>query len=97
MRKEIPAGVLEMLAVPGLRPDKVLRLYNALGITSLAELEQAAREDRIKTRRDLGVRCRQRFSEASQSPAVAKAVSTYTARQVFSKTQNEACNRRIRS
>ena len=27
MRKEIPAGVLEMLAVPGLRPDKVLKLY----------------------------------------------------------------------
>jgi hypothetical protein len=48
MRKEIPAGVLEMLAVPGLRPDKVLKLYKTLGITSLADLEQAAREDRIK-------------------------------------------------
>jgi DNA polymerase (family 10) len=54
MRKEIPAGVLEMLAVPGLRPDKVLRLYKALGITSLADLEQAAREDRIKGAKGLG-------------------------------------------
>ena len=27
LRKEIPAGVLELLSVPGLRPDKVLRLY----------------------------------------------------------------------
>ncbi len=54
MRKEIPAGVLEMLAVPGLRPDKVLRLYKALGITSLADLEQAAREDRIKAAKGLG-------------------------------------------
>jgi DNA polymerase (family 10) len=26
LRKEIPAGVLEMLSVPGLRPEKVLRL-----------------------------------------------------------------------
>jgi DNA polymerase (family X) len=33
MRKEIPAGVLEMLAVPGLRPEKVLKLYKTLGIT----------------------------------------------------------------
>src|SRR5512133_144774 len=27
MRKEIPEGVLEMLAVPGLRPEKVLKLH----------------------------------------------------------------------
>jgi hypothetical protein len=39
MRKEVPAGVVEMLAVPGLRP-----------------LEQAAREDRIKSV-DAGARC----------------------------------------
>jgi DNA polymerase (family 10) len=54
MRKEIPAGVLEMLAVPGLRPDKVLKLYKELGITSVAELEQAAREDRLKRVKGLG-------------------------------------------
>jgi DNA polymerase (family X) len=54
MRKEIPAGVLEMLAVPGLRADKVLKLYKSLGITSLADLEQAAREDRIKGAKGLG-------------------------------------------
>jgi DNA polymerase (family 10) len=48
LRKEIPAGVLELLSVPGLRPEKVLRLYKDLGITSLAELEVAAKEDRIK-------------------------------------------------
>jgi DNA polymerase (family 10) len=29
MRKEIPAGVLEMLTVPGLRADKVLKLLGA--------------------------------------------------------------------
>ena len=36
LRKEIPAGVLEMLTVPGLRPEMVLRFYKELGITSLA-------------------------------------------------------------
>ncbi|KRQ01801.1 DNA polymerase [Bradyrhizobium yuanmingense] len=54
LRKEIPAGVLEMLAVPGLRPEKVLRLYRDLGITSLAELEAAANDDRIKKAKGLG-------------------------------------------
>jgi DNA polymerase (family 10) len=52
--KEVPAGVLEMLTVPGLRPDKVLRLYKDLGITSLAELEAAAKDDRVKKAKGLG-------------------------------------------
>jgi DNA polymerase (family 10) len=55
LRQDIPAGVLEMLAVPGLRPEKVLRLYKDLGITSLAELEAAAKDDRIKKAKGLGV------------------------------------------
>ena len=46
--------MLEMLTVPGLRPEKVLRLYKDLGITSLAELEAAARDDRIKKAKGLG-------------------------------------------
>jgi DNA polymerase (family 10) len=54
MRREIPAGVLEMLSVPGLRPDKVLKLYKQLGIASLNELEAAARQDRIKSVKGLG-------------------------------------------
>ncbi|MCK1741275.1 DNA polymerase/3'-5' exonuclease PolX [Bradyrhizobium sp. 139] len=54
LRKEIPEAVLEMLAVPGLRPEKVLRLYQDLGITSLAELEAAAKDDRIKKAKGLG-------------------------------------------
>src|SRR3954452_7555369 len=54
LRKEIPAGVLEMLAIPGLRPDKVLRLYKDLGITSLSELESAAKDNRIKKAKGLG-------------------------------------------
>ncbi len=48
LRKEIPAGVLQIMTVPGLRPEKVLRLYRDLGITSLAELEAAAKDDRIR-------------------------------------------------
>jgi DNA polymerase (family 10) len=54
MRKEMPAGVLEMLAVPGLRPDKVLKLYRDLAVTSLAELEDAARSDLIAKSKGLG-------------------------------------------
>ena len=54
LRKEVPAGVLEMLAVPGLRPEQVLKLHQKLGIGSLAELEAAARADRIGREKGLG-------------------------------------------
>ena len=54
LRKEIPASVLEMLTVPGLRPEKILRLYKDLGITSLAQLDAAAKEDRIRKTKGLG-------------------------------------------
>jgi DNA polymerase (family 10) len=96
MRKEIPAGVLEMLAVPGLRPDKVLKLYKELGITSLAELEQAAREDRIKRAKGLGGALQRRFCRTSPSCAAARAAATYTGRRSCLKTRSAACARRIR-
>jgi DNA polymerase (family 10) len=44
MRKDVPEGVLEMLAVPGLRPDKVLKLYKELGLRSLDELSKLPRQ-----------------------------------------------------
>src|SRR3954466_15084493 len=69
LRKEIPEGVLEMLSVPGLRPEKVLRLYKDLGITSLAELEAAAKDDRIKKAKGLGPSLQ---TKILQSLAIAK-------------------------
>jgi DNA polymerase (family X) len=54
MRKEIPSSVLDMLTIPGLRPDKVIKIYNELGITSLEELEEAAREGRLQKVKGLG-------------------------------------------
>jgi DNA polymerase (family 10) len=50
----VPEGVLELFAIPGLRPDKILKLHQELGISSLAELEKAASEDRIRKVKGLG-------------------------------------------
>jgi DNA polymerase (family 10) len=51
LRKEIPEG---MLTIPGLRPDKVLKLHKTVGINSLAELEEAAKAGRIRAAKGLG-------------------------------------------
>jgi DNA polymerase (family 10) len=47
LRKEVPDGVLELFAILGIRPDKILKLHHELGISSLTELEAAAKEDPI--------------------------------------------------
>jgi DNA polymerase/3'-5' exonuclease PolX len=54
MREEIPAGVLDMPTIPSLRADKVLKIYNELGILSLEALEEAAREGRLEKVKGLG-------------------------------------------
>ena len=54
LRKEVPAGVLELFSIPGLRPDKILKLHQELGVCSLADLETAAKDDRIRKTKGLG-------------------------------------------
>ena len=47
LRIELPPGLLELQRVPDLGPKKLAALQEALGIRSLAELEQACREGRV--------------------------------------------------
>ena len=51
---KIPDGVLDMLSIPGLRPEKVIKLYRELGIKTVDELEAAAKADKIKGVKGLG-------------------------------------------
>ena len=45
--KAIPAGVREMLEIPGLGPRKVRALWQDLGLVGIGELEYACRENRL--------------------------------------------------
>ena len=54
MRADVPESVLEMLTIPGLRPEKVLKLHKELGIDTIDELEAAAKQDRLKSVKGLG-------------------------------------------
>ncbi|MBE9504974.1 MAG: nucleotidyltransferase domain-containing protein, partial [Proteobacteria bacterium] len=46
--KELPSGLLDMLKVSGIGPKKVKVIYEVLAVSSLDELEEAAREGRLK-------------------------------------------------
>ncbi|MGI9861856.1 helix-hairpin-helix domain-containing protein [Moorella naiadis] len=54
LRQEVPAGLREMLAIPGLGSRTIRQIRQGLGITTLADLEKAAREKRIRTLPGLG-------------------------------------------
>ncbi|GEP59888.1 DNA polymerase/3'-5' exonuclease PolX [Reyranella soli] len=54
MREEVPAGVLDMLRVPGLRRERVQKLYKELGLKSVADLEDAARSGRLAATKGFG-------------------------------------------
>ena len=54
MRAEVPTSVLELLAIPGLRPPRVLDLYHKLGIANVEELEAACRQNRLKAAKGFG-------------------------------------------
>src|SRR6266480_226129 len=47
LRQQIPAGVRQMMAIPGLGPKKAMVLYEELGIGSIEELMDAVHEERL--------------------------------------------------
>ncbi|MDN5348103.1 MAG: polymerase [Clostridia bacterium] len=48
LRREIPSGLRQMLAIPGLGAKSVRLLYEHLHVTTLDELEEAARSKRVR-------------------------------------------------
>jgi len=48
LRERYPPGVLEMVGLPGLGPKRARRLFDELGIDSLASLGEAARAERLR-------------------------------------------------
>lgn len=47
LKQSVPAGLLEMTAIPGLGPKKVMALWKKLGVTTVGELEYACVENRL--------------------------------------------------
>jgi DNA polymerase (family 10) len=61
VKSRTPADLTRMLNVAGLGPKRVKALYKELGISTLAELEQAAAEGRIQELHGLGEKIEQQI------------------------------------
>jgi len=56
LQEEIPAGVIELLAIPDVGPKTARLLWERLGIASVAEAERAARQGQLRQLPGLGVK-----------------------------------------
>ncbi|MGD9518809.1 MAG: DNA polymerase/3'-5' exonuclease PolX [Armatimonadota bacterium] len=61
LRAKYPEGVVEMLNIPGFGPRSAARVFQELHISSIAELEQAARAGRLRTLPGFGAKTEERL------------------------------------
>lgn len=64
LRKQVAPGLRPLLGVPGLGPRRVRELHRRLGITSAKELEEAAREGRVRRLPGFGEKTERNILEA---------------------------------
>ncbi len=63
LKEKVPMGVLDLLAIPDVGPKTAKLLWEKLGVTSIGEAEQAAREGRIRALPGMGARSEQKILE----------------------------------
>lgn len=54
LKQQVPAGVVDMLRIPGVGPKKVAVFFNQLNLESLEDLKQAATEGRLSELKGFG-------------------------------------------
>ncbi|MBN1206638.1 MAG: DNA polymerase/3'-5' exonuclease PolX [Myxococcaceae bacterium] len=63
LKAAFPPGLLEMLQLPELGPKKVMALWNELKVGSVADLEKACREGRVRALKGFGARSEAKILE----------------------------------
>ena len=64
VERAVPAGVREMLGIPGLGPKKVRALWRDLGLGSVGELEYACRENRLVELSGFGAKTQEKLIDS---------------------------------
>jgi DNA polymerase (family 10) len=84
LQREMPAGLTDLMRVPGLGPKRVAALYKELGVTTLDDLLQAAEQGRIQTIEGFGPKTEQRIREevAKLQQRGSKRISLVVAEQI---------------
>jgi DNA polymerase (family 10) len=68
-KAEVPAEVATFMRLPGLGPKTARRIWQELGVTTVAGLEEAAEAQRLRTLGGLGAKSEERILAALAQPA----------------------------
>ena len=77
LRQHVPEGVLDLLRVPGLTVAKVQQLHETLGVTTVDELEAAARDGRLAKVKGFADRTAARLIDAIEFSRQTSALGLY--------------------
>ena len=64
LKAEFPPGIIELSRVPGLSTSKIAKLHEALGVTSISELQAAAAAGQVRNVAGFGAKTEQSLLEA---------------------------------
>lgn len=64
LKERFPAGLVTLTRIPGLGPKTARKVYEALGITTLEELREAAQTERIRAVAGLGPKAEENILES---------------------------------
>lgn len=67
LKAQVPDGVVAMLQVPDVGPRKAALFWKELGLTSIEELEEAARAGKLRNLPGMGVRSEQKVLEGIEA------------------------------
>jgi DNA polymerase (family 10) len=87
LRKEVPESLVELAGLRHFGPQRIVKVHRALGVTSLDELEAAARDGRLATVPG--------FGERSTAALLASIQQFRTLRQRIPRYQAEALGRTL--
>ncbi|NIT59518.1 MAG: DNA polymerase/3'-5' exonuclease PolX [Aliifodinibius sp.] len=63
LKSSVPPGLIEMAKIPGVGPKKVKAVWDELGITTVEELEEACKADRLSGMKGFGARTQEKILE----------------------------------
>jgi DNA polymerase (family X) len=63
LRASIPAGMVEMLRIPGLGPKKVIALHDSLGLDTIEKLKAACERGEVAKLKGFGAKTQQKIQE----------------------------------
>jgi DNA polymerase (family 10) len=63
LRTSIPAGMVEMLRIPGLGPKKIIAMHDSLGIDSIEKLKAACERDEVAELKGFGAKTQKKILE----------------------------------